>query len=74
VAGTGTGSTAAGNGAGAASVGGGMGNGGSQADSLMGRNRPYSLRAIYFRREQFKSTADCLTAAYTQHLPFELCR
>ena len=36
--------------------------------------RPYSLRAIYFRRDQFRSTADCLTAAYTQRLPLEVCQ
>jgi hypothetical protein len=34
---------------------------------------PYSMRAIFFRREQYKSTADCLTAAYTQLLPLEVC-
>jgi hypothetical protein len=36
--------------------------------------RPYSLRAIYFRRDQFRSTADCLTAAHTQRLPLEVCQ
>lgn len=45
----------------------------SGATSLQG-SRPYSLRAIYFRRDQFKSTADCLTAAYTQRLPLEVCQ
>ena len=45
----------------------------SGATSLQGA-RPYSLRAIYFRRDQFRSTADCLTAAYTQRLPLEVCQ
>jgi hypothetical protein len=35
--------------------------------------RTYQLRAVYFRRDLFKSTADCLTAAYTQRLPLSLC-
>ena len=62
-------------------AGGSNGNGGidaggdpSGATSLQGAARPYSLRAIYFRRDQFKSTADCLTAAYTQRLPLEVCQ
>ena len=46
----------------------------SGAASLQGTVRPYSLRAIYFRRDQFRSTADCLTAAYTQRLPLEVCQ
>jgi hypothetical protein len=46
----------------------------SGATSLQGAVRPYSLRAIYFRRDQFRSTADCLTAAYTQRLPLEVCQ
>jgi hypothetical protein len=45
----------------------------SGATSLQGA-RPYSLRAIYFRRDQFRSAADCLTAAYTQALPLEVCQ
>ena len=36
--------------------------------------RPYSLRGIYFRRDMFSGTADCLTAAHAQHLPPELCQ
>jgi len=36
--------------------------------------RAYQLRAVYFRRDQFKSAADCLTAAYSQRLPLDLCR
>ena len=46
----------------------------SGATSLQGTLRPYSLRAIYFRRDQFKSGADCLTAAHTQRLPLEVCQ
>jgi hypothetical protein len=44
------------------------------AGSLQERARAYSLRAIYFRRDLFKSPSDCLTAAYTQRLPLDLCR
>jgi hypothetical protein len=33
----------------------------------------YSLRSLYYRCETFRSTADCLTAAYTQPLPLEVC-
>ena len=36
--------------------------------------RAYQLRAVYFRRGAFKNTADCLTAAYTQRLPLEVCQ
>jgi hypothetical protein len=36
--------------------------------------RSYQLRPVYFRREQFNSTADCLTAAHGQKLPLDLCR
>ena len=36
--------------------------------------RAYQLRPVYFRRDAFKSTADCLTAAYTQRLPLEVCQ
>jgi hypothetical protein len=39
-----------------------------------GSSRTYSLRAIYFKREMFQSTADCLTAASAKRLPLELCR
>jgi hypothetical protein len=46
----------------------------SGATALRGGPRPYSLRAIYFRRDQFKTTADCLTSAYTQRLPLEVCQ
>lgn len=46
--------------------------GGGLAD--IGAARPYSLRAIYFRRDQFRSTADCVAAAYGQRLPLEVCQ
>jgi hypothetical protein len=48
--------------------------GASAATFLRRTSRPYSLRPLYFRREMFKSTADCLTTAYTQRLPLEVCR
>jgi hypothetical protein len=38
------------------------------------RARAYSLRAIYFNRDRYRTEADCLTAVYTQQLPLELCR
>jgi hypothetical protein len=66
------GSAAGGNGA-AAGGGGGTAAGGFEAQRR-DLAKPYSTRAIYFRRELFRSTADCLTAAYTQHLPLEVCR
>ena len=64
------------NGANAAAAGTGPGGGGDSrsATALLRANRPYALRAIYFRRESYKSTADCLTAAHAQHLPLEICR
>jgi hypothetical protein len=36
--------------------------------------RLFSMQAVYFRPEQFRTTADCLTAAYRQLLPLEVCR
>ena len=36
--------------------------------------REYSLQAVYFDRNRFKSVADCLTAASAGHLPLDLCR
>jgi hypothetical protein len=78
---TGIGSAIGGVGNGAVGGNGGGGGGGvdvgsdpSGATSLQGATRPYSLRAIYFRRDQFKTTADCLTAAYSQRLPLEVCQ
>ena len=55
--------------------GGGIDAGGdpSGATSLQGA-QPYSLRPIYFRRDQFRSPADCLTAAHTRRLPLEVCQ
>jgi hypothetical protein len=32
------------------------------------------IQAIYFSAKRYRSTADCLTAAYTVGLPLELCR
>ena len=56
--------------------GNGVGAGGdpSGAPELRGVVRPYSLRPIYFRRDQFKTTADCLAAAYSRRLPLEVCQ
>jgi hypothetical protein len=34
----------------------------------------FAMQAIYFRPERFKSKADCLTAAYRQLLPLEVCK
>jgi hypothetical protein len=34
----------------------------------------YQLHAVYFQRDRYKSTADCLTAASSQGLPLDLCR
>jgi hypothetical protein len=34
----------------------------------------YALRGIYFRREIYESTADCLTAASAKGLPLDLCQ
>jgi hypothetical protein len=36
--------------------------------------RAFTLRAMYFRRELYRSAADCLTAAHAQRLPLDLCR
>lgn len=48
--------------------------GGSVGLSPRDRARAFALRAVYFRRELYRSTADCLTAAYTQRLPLDLCQ
>jgi hypothetical protein len=45
---------------------------GAAADSAPGSF--YALRGVYFKREQFSSDADCLTAAHRQGLPLEMCR
>jgi hypothetical protein len=44
------------------------------AARLEEKPRAYQLRPVYFRRDQFESAADCLTAAYSQKLPLDLCR
>jgi hypothetical protein len=64
------------NGANAGAAGTSPGGGGDSraATALLRANRPYALRAIYFRRELYKSTADCLTAAHAQRLPLEVCQ
>jgi hypothetical protein len=36
--------------------------------------RTYSLRGVYFKRDQFRSVADCLTAAHAEGLPLEVCQ
>ncbi len=36
--------------------------------------RSYTLTAVYFRHDEFGSTADCLTVAHMQRLPLDLCR
>jgi hypothetical protein len=36
--------------------------------------RTYSLRGVFFKREQFSSVADCLTAAHAEGLPLEVCK
>ena len=46
----------------------------SGAPALQRAVRPYSLRAVYFRRDHFKSTADCLATAHGQGLPLEVCQ
>ncbi len=33
----------------------------------------YALEGVYFKREWFKSVADCLTAAAARHLPLQIC-
>jgi hypothetical protein len=64
------------NGANAGAAGTSPGGGGDSrtATALLRANRPYALRAVYFRRELYRSTADCLTAAHAQHLPLEVCQ
>jgi hypothetical protein len=57
-----------------AAIGGDAGGDPSGAAALRGGARPYSLRPIYFRRDQFKTAADCLAAANSQRLPLEVCQ
>ena len=47
---------------------------GGAARSGTSAAHPYSMQAILFRPEQFRSKADCLTAAARQLLPLEVCR
>jgi hypothetical protein len=64
------------NGSGAAGAEGSIGdpNGESSTARLDRSENNYSLRGVYFRREWFGSTADCLTAASARRLPLELCQ
>jgi hypothetical protein len=39
-----------------------------------GKVPSFQLHAVYFPRDRYKSTADCLTAASSQGLPLDLCR
>ena len=41
----------------------------SRSQALQG----YELQGVYFKREWFKSVADCLTAAAARHLPLQIC-
>jgi len=34
----------------------------------------YAVRGIYFKREWYATESECLTAAYAQQLPLEVCR
>jgi len=43
----------------------------SAADS---RGAHYSMEGVYFSRGLFRTTADCMTAAYAQRLPLQLCK
>jgi len=48
-----------------------------QRELRLGRPCPrshYVIQAIFFNRNRYRSTADCLTAAYSAGLPLELCR
>jgi hypothetical protein len=75
--GTGTAAIGGASGANAAAAGASPGGGGDNrsAAALWRRaDRPCSLRAVYFRRDLYKGTADCLTAAHAQQLPLEVCQ
>ena len=74
-----SGSSANGSGADGSGAAGGEGsigdpNGDSSIARQGGAGSDYSLRGVYFRREWFGSTADCLTAASARRLPLELCQ
>jgi hypothetical protein len=47
---------------------------GSTAMASQPSKQPFSMQAVYFRPDQFKSKADCLTAASGRRLPLEVCR
>jgi hypothetical protein len=47
---------------------------GDTARSAPDAARVYSLRGIYFKRDWFEGTADCLTAAHARGLPLEVCK
>lgn len=77
-AGIGTGN-ATGGGAAAAGPSGGAAGAGGSANGISRfatpeERRAFALRAMYFRGDVYRSTADCLTAAYTQRVPLDLCR
>jgi hypothetical protein len=38
------------------------------------RRSHYVIHAIYFNAKRYRTTADCLTAAYSAGLPLDLCR
>jgi len=73
-------SNGAGNGASAGGSGSDGGSGGWSWGSFMAaapleeKARAYTLHPVYFQRDRFKTTADCLTAAYSQRLPLDVCR
>jgi hypothetical protein len=46
----------------------------SRASPAEPSKHKFAMQAVYFRPEKFKSKADCLTAAYRQLLPLEVCR
>jgi hypothetical protein len=73
--GGGSGGGSGGGGRAGGAVGGGAGGvGSSDGLSPQDRARAFALRAVYFRREAYRSTVDCLTAAYARHLPIDLCQ
>jgi hypothetical protein len=52
----------------------GASNGGSDGLSPQDRARAFALRAVYGRREAYRSTAHCLAAARAKRLPLDLCQ
>jgi hypothetical protein len=47
---------------------------GADASKAGSSKSTYSMEAVYFRPEKFKTKSDCLTAAYRQALPLGVCR